>query len=337
MEELKNIINKHSHNFTDFEYYYLLIDKIEGNLHKNPDIAIECCKALIEGICSTILVYLDKSLTQENILKNYNLQKIFKEYKEKLADYDSSFEIEFINGFNHSVKLIGEIRTKRGDIAHGKKTPKEFNSSIDFAKLIVNLTSSLLVYSLEHFFNITFLKELKYEDYQEFNYDLDEQNQLPGKVKYSLALFEQYPEDYIIQLKQYLSDKESSKLNDDIEEENIEDIKSLESISENIIDEYENILVNIEENNIDNIYEKYQDLLKKENSEDTLKKLCNEESLYINEVLKLIDKYLFDEREPLSSDFVKLLKNKPKLLDREKIVEDIKHKIFDFINENIKD
>lgn len=337
MEELKNIIDKHNNNFTHFEYYYLLIDNIEVNLQTNPDIAIECCKALIEGICSTILLSLDKSLTQENILKNYNLQKIFKEYKEKLADYDSSFEIEFINGFNHSVKLIGEIRTKRGDISHGKKTPKEFNSSIGFARLIVNLTSSLLVYSLEHFFNITFLKELKYDDNEEFNNFLDEDNQLPGKVKYSLALFEQYPEDYVIQLKQYLSDKESSKLNDDIEDENILDIKSLENISENIIDKDENILVNSEENNIDSIYEKYQNLFKKENSENALKKLCDEESLYINEVLKLIDKYLFDEREPLSSDFVKLLKNKPKLLDREKIVEDIKQKIFDFIDKNIKD
>ncbi|WP_298752564.1 abortive infection family protein [uncultured Arcobacter sp.] len=326
MTELKQVIEKYSGNFEHFEYYYLLIDKVEKNLSTNPDIAIECCKALIEGICTTILLSLDKSLTQEHILKNYNLPQIFKAYKQKLADYDETFELDFVNGFNHSVKLIGEIRTKRGDIAHGKQAPKEFSSSTEFAKFVVNLSSSLLVYSLEHFFNIEFLEELKYSENEDFNNFLDENNELPGKVQYSLALFEQYPEDYKLQLMQYLSDKEDNK---DLDEE-----VTVEEPQEEVTVEEPQETVLTDENIID---EKYLTLLQKENSENNLQKLCINEKLHINKVLKLIDTYLFDGREPLSSDIVKLLKEKPKLLERADKINHIKNKIFEFIHENINE
>jgi hypothetical protein len=43
---------------------------------------------------------------------------------------------------------------------------------------------------------------------REFNDTLDELYPLPGKPRYSRALYEQYFEDYEIQLKEFLDNKE---------------------------------------------------------------------------------------------------------------------------------
>jgi len=332
MNQLKSIIEKNSKNFEHFEYYYLLIEKVEKNLQKNPDIAIECCKSLIEGICTTILVSLDNSLSQEKILKDYNLQKIFKEYKEKLAEHNRNFELDFVNGFNHSVKLIGEIRTKRGDVAHGKKAPKEQISSVEFALFISKLTSSLLVYSLEHFFIIEIFQSIQYEDNSDFNEMLDESMPL-SLISYSKALFEQDNDSYIEQLKTFESDKEDvfdteerEEISDTEEREEISDIEEREEISD--IEEREEI-------SLSNIIDKYSELSLIENAEENLNKICDNNDLYINEILEVIDTYLFDKREPLSSSIIKVLKVKPKLLGRDEKVKEIKELIFKFIDEFI--
>ncbi|WP_320033706.1 hypothetical protein [Halarcobacter sp.] len=326
MNHLKIIIEKNSKKFQHFEYYYLLIEKVERNLLKNPDISIECCKSLIEGICTTILVSLDSSLSQAKILKDYNLQKIFKEFKEKLAEYNEDFELDFMNGFNHSVKIIGEIRTKRGDVAHGKKAPKEKISSVEFASFISALTSSLLVYCLEYFFQLEFEEEVAYEDNEEFNAFLDENSPLPGKVKFSLALYEQYLEDYRTQLKQFLAD-----------EEEISELADEEEISELVDEEETSIDTETKvETSLSDIIERYNEFSLRENSEEVLNKLCDDNELYIDEVLNVIDTYLFDKREPLSSSITKVLKIKPKILDRDEKVKEIKEKIFRYINDYIK-
>ena len=332
MNQLKNIIEKHSNNFGHFEYYYLLIEKVEKNLQKNPDIAIECCKSLIEGICTTILVSLDNSLTQSKILKDYNLQKIFKEFKEKLAEYNEDFELNFVNGFNHSVKLIGEIRTKRGDVAHGKKAPKEQISSVEFASFISKLTSSLLVYSLEHFFTIEILQTIQYEDNPDFNDMLDES--MPHSlIIYSKALYEQDNDSYLEQLKTFESDKE--ELSDEEVEEEIPETEVEEDIPETKVKEDIPKTEVEEETFLKDIVERYSGLSLRENAEENLNKLCDEKELYMDEVLNVIDTYLFDKREPLSSSIIKVLKVKPKLLDRDEKVKEIKEKIFKFIDEFI--
>ncbi len=327
MNQLKKIIEENSKNFEQFEYYYLLIEKFEKNLLTYPDVAIECCKSLIEGICTTILISLDKSLTQEKILKDYNLQRIFKEFTEKLVEYNEDFELEFVYGLKHNVKLIGEIRTKRGDIAHGK-APKEQISSVAFASFISKLTSSLLVYSLEHFFKIEILFEIKYKDNPDFNKMLDESMPL-SFVSYSKALFEQDNFSYLEQLKAFESDKIDEGIVY-IEDEVLEvDDERISEVDDERISDVEEILT-------DEIAVKFKELLTKENSEEKLKALCDTNELYINEVLKVIDTYLFDKRDPLSSNIIKVLKTKPKLLHRDDKVKEIKEKIFEFIKENIE-
>ncbi|XOB63572.1 hypothetical protein ACMC56_07095 [Campylobacterota bacterium DY0563] len=332
MEKLKELIKDNSGKFEHFSYYLLLINKAEKNLLYSPDIAIESCKALIEGICKTILISLDKTIS-ENVIsgERYQFQRLFKESMDKLAEYDESFELEFVRGFNNNIRILGEIRTKRGDISHGKRAPKEEMSSHDFAVLIFNFTGQLIIYIVEHFFQIEFEEEVNYEDNEEFNVFLDENNPLPGKVKFSLALYEQYLEDYRTQLKQFLADKEDSDISLD-EEKNYETIiEENEEIIKEKNQEIDKKLLFSDE--ILPIYKKY--LTTKKSKVDLLK-LCHENELYINKVLEVIDTYLFENRPPLSSSIIDTLKNKPKVLERNKKVKEISEKIFGYINKYLK-
>ena len=78
----------------------------------------------------------------------------------------------------------------------------------------------------------------------------------------------------------------------------------------------ENLMQISDENSIDDEFDKFLD----EEKSIAFKKLCQEENLNCEEVQKVIDTYLYDERKPLNSDIVKTLNFKPKLLERKKIV-----------------
>jgi type I restriction enzyme, R subunit len=90
-----------------------------------------------------------------------------------------------------------------------------------------------------------------------------------------------------------------------------------------------------------------ENLLKIENSEDIEEEfekfwneerekafieLCEEENLHNDEVKKVIDTYLYDERIPLANDIAATLKIKPKLLERKKIVPRVLDKIIGFVD-----
>ncbi len=59
--------------------------------------------------------------------------------------------------------------------------------------------------------------------------------------------------------------------------------------------------------------------------------MCEEENLHPEIVDKVIGEYLFTEREPLNEAIVEALEQKPKLLERKKIVGRVKEKILGFI------
>ncbi|MAC84291.1 MAG: hypothetical protein CL624_09165 [Arcobacter sp.] len=336
MDKVRKLINDNNDNFEHFSYYILLIEKAEKNLLIYPDISIESCKSLLEGICKTILISLDNTINEKKISsERYQFQRLFKESMDKLAAYNEDFELEFVRGFSNNIRLLGEIRTKRGDISHGKKAPKEETSSQDFAVLIFNLLSSLLAYIIKYFFKIEFEQEFNYEDYEDFNSYLDENNPLSGKVKYSLALYEQYLEDYRTQLKGFLSDQEELNIIDGIQKDEDVSNRHEEEVSETEDEEEISETEVKEEISLSNIIERYSELSLKENSEENLNKLCDENELYIDEVLNVIDTYLFDRREPLSDSIIKVLKTKPKLLNRDEKVKEMKEKIFKFIDEFI--
>lgn len=68
-----------------------------------------------------------------------------------------------------------------------------------------------------------------------------------------------------------------------------------------------------------------------EEREKGFKTLCSEEKLKCDEVQKVVDTYLYDERKPLSTTIVQTLERKPKLLERRKVVPRVTGKILDYI------
>jgi len=69
----------------------------------------------------------------------------------------------------------------------------------------MTVTEAMLRYMLGTFFAIQpAIARISYEDNVRFNDYLDNENPLPGKTLYSLALYEQYYEDYEIRLGDYL-------------------------------------------------------------------------------------------------------------------------------------
>ncbi|MEO1954126.1 MAG: type I restriction endonuclease subunit R [Campylobacterales bacterium] len=89
----------------------------------------------------------------------------------------------------------------------------------------------------------------------------------------------------------------------------------------------ENLMQISDDNSIDDEFDKFLDVEKT----TAFKKLCEEENLNCEEVQKVVDTYLYDERKPLNSDIVKTLNFKPKLLERKKVVPRILEKIVKFV------
>lgn len=87
-------------------------------------------------------------------------------------------------------------------------------------------------------------------------------------------------------------------------------------------------LLKIENNDdIEQEFEKFWD----EEKEKAFNELCIEENLDNIELKKVIDTYLYDERIPLATDVSKTLKEKPKFLERKKIIPRVLDKIVGFV------
>jgi len=304
MDKIKNIINENLDRFPDFEYYNFIIEKVKNNHKNHPEVAIECCKSLIEGISKTIIINLDNSKNEDDLMK-YNFPKIYKTLMDVFEKNDITFEIEYMSSFNHLIKLIGEVRTHRGDISHGKSVSKLQDCSITFASAIIGFTSTVILYCLEHYFILNIVEDIniQYNENDNFNKMLDDFHSIPN-ISYSLALYEQDYKAYLGELRSYAEGLDES-----------------EEVVIAIIDEVSNINVELvmEEKDIKVITLDY----KEDDGEKHLIELCRKEELIYNKVLKVLDTYIFDGRKPLSNNIVSVLKNKPKLLERVKVVENV--------------
>lgn len=198
----RNIIDKHDDTHEEFGYYKTIVEKIEENHKSNPDISIESCKSLIEGISKTILLRLNKSLTEEKV-NGFDAHIIFRKCCNNLGK-NQPLEIEFSRQGYNLVKRMAELRNERGDISHGKVSPKSTLSAKESALMIMGVTDSIAHYLLIHFFKIDLSsqEEIKYGKNENFNVYLDESYPELG-LSYSMALFDQDPVAYEEQLKDY--------------------------------------------------------------------------------------------------------------------------------------
>ena len=208
MRQTKEILTHLENQYRNIDYYYAIIEKIEGNVNSNPDIAIESCKALLEGMSKFIWKQIDNSYDSV-VIDKMDFHPIVRSAVSKLGELNEDIEVDFVNKVNKLIVSIGEIRNKRGDISHGKLSPKEYVSDAQFANLVVNITDNMLYYILHCFSKITPAKELEYEDNPDFNEKLDNENAF-GYLSYSKALFDQDTEAYKQELLNHLDLVESS-------------------------------------------------------------------------------------------------------------------------------
>lgn len=207
MKQTKDILKALESRYTNIDYYQTIIQKIEENVESHPDISIESCKALLEGLSKFIWKQIDLSY-DALIADKMDFHPVVRQAMTKLADLNEDIELDFVNKVNKLIVSIGEVRNKRGDISHGKLSPKEYFSDSQFAYLVMNITDNMLYYVLHSFSKVSLIKELEYEDHPEFNEWLDNENPI-ANLSYSRALFDQDQVAYEQELENYLDAKET--------------------------------------------------------------------------------------------------------------------------------
>ena len=182
------------------DYYDSLLDVVEAYIEEKPDITIETCKSIIEGI-SKLVIHL---LKQEPLhtLNSLDFQELFKKALSELMQDSKSFERDLTNRLGSTVHRLGELRNDHGDISHGRASVKEQINDADLSEMVIGVTDSICTYMLRKLDQLTD-DELQYDENEEFNNYLDDLYPLDGKVRYSKALFEQEPQTYAMQFGDY--------------------------------------------------------------------------------------------------------------------------------------
>lgn len=210
MQLVRTLISQNTDKYEHFSYYVGIIDVIEQKIQSHPDICIESCKSLIEGVSKTIIKRLDVTATDADLNK-MDVMPLFKRAVNKLAQLDEDLELDFINRTASLIQNFGQIRNERGDISHGRAAPKDVYSSPQFSNLVARVTEALAFYVLEHFFRLQLPAEteIQYGDNPDFNEMLDTANPM-GSLSFSKALYDQDNVSYGEQLLDYWSEQEET-------------------------------------------------------------------------------------------------------------------------------
>ena len=182
------------------EYYESLFDVVDTYIEEKPDITIETCKSIIEGI-SKLTLHVLKQEPLHKLEKSTNFQDLFKTALNELQNRSPSpFEKDLTNRLGSVVHRISEMRNVHGDISHGKASLKEQVNDSDLSEMVIGVTDSIGSYMLRKLGQIVDDDEVEYDANQDFNESLDELYPLDGNLKYSKALYEQDPISYEEQL-----------------------------------------------------------------------------------------------------------------------------------------
>jgi len=257
MELTKQAIQKHKQYIEGLEGYTIMASEIEDNVTLNPDISIEACKSLIEGLCKKALELLSNEYqTTKSIRKNCdnNFPFLVKQAFENI--YRNKFEIDIHNALykvirskvkidkfinsgadvvfentKEAILKISVIRDNRGDICHGRIYPKVDESEVHLAKSIASITDGICSFMINEFsaqyseLDLS-AKKLIYENFTDFNEWLDNKhNVLSVKVDFSKLLYQnaydKYEEYYYSEYLEILEDETEELIETEISEEQI--------------------------------------------------------------------------------------------------------------------
>ena len=213
MQSVKELIERYADQHSEFCYYISIIEKAERNEIDHPDITIECCASLFQGVSKSIVHRLNMNCDR-NVFDNEKIQQQVKAALKCLKENDDIVEDEFVRACENLTRMIGTLRNTRGDISHGRSVPKELQSDRSLARLVLNVSEAVLRYMLASYFSIRPETEMliTYDDNPDFNDFVDQANPLEGKPLYSLALYQQYYEDYVIKLREFLDAQEDGSV-----------------------------------------------------------------------------------------------------------------------------
>lgn len=373
MELTKQSISNHSRLIPGIEGYLTLIDKIEENKSIHPDIAIETCKSLLEGLCLKGLSLLsDKYINSKSlktkckndlkILTNTAFDEVYTDYvesqvHESLANMliDISVTQKIKDNAKRRVRKqaieaiakVSAIRNERGDISHGRDYPKVQESSIALSKSISSITDGICSFMIEQIAEKYLLKlktqnRLIYHDLTDFNDWLDEMHHVSSiKVDFSKILYEnaydKYEEYYYTE---YIDLVETEEEPDEEAVSTIEEEEVKEVIEEAIEAETltEQPVAEETEKPIEKQVEKLVTDFDEENfwTEDkiqALQEFAEEENLKSEELKEVVNEYLFSEKPPLRDDVAKTMNERPKLSEFKTIVSSLTDRIMAFAND----
>jgi hypothetical protein len=230
MEPAIQIIIDNAEYHPEFRYYIKMMKKAEQHLKSQPDICIEICKSLIEGVSKTIILHYEPEIELKK-LNSMDMSPLTKKACQFLRQDINVIEDEFVRRVSSTVEFLGSLRNERGDISHGKQVPKPASSNDKLSTVIFQVTSGLLIYMLDGFFDAKTqarlatavvqptqdeeeggapdLPVVEYDANPDFNSSLDQQYPYEGKLSYSFGLFSLYYEDYVIGLEEYQDSLES--------------------------------------------------------------------------------------------------------------------------------
>jgi hypothetical protein len=248
MELTKSAILANKELLSGLEGYLVIVSKIETNSHVNPDIAIESCKSLIEGLCLKALSLLsEKFISSKKIqskcenslpfLITISFDEVFTKFVEaKLTETLSKLVIETATEHKfysiskerikkQAVEVVGKIsaiRNERGDISHGRSYPKSIESDIALAKSIMSITDGICSFMIHEIANQYKLKlkevgKLDFDELTDFNNWLDEKHAiLSVKLDFSKLLYENAYDKYEEYYSEYIDIVESEKTVEEI-------------------------------------------------------------------------------------------------------------------------
>lgn len=333
MERVKLLLHQHKHTYSDFEYYHLHIEKIENNKSKNPDIAIESCKSLIEGVSKSVLNRLDITFDEEKVTKGRNpwsVQKFFGKALNKIAEHSEEFEASFVHSTGQIVNVISATRTERGDISHGKSVPKLVESSPEFAEMVTNMTDLIVSYTLKHFFQID-IKDKDKLDYfpkDEENPNEDEEN----IIKYNTYLDESQPDFPIstVNYSQLLYENDYDEYETRFYDEFLKTLEPDEDSNETKKEEPEEIIQN-KKQEIEELVNNFRPkTFWTSDKNSLLSDFAKDQDLILEKLKSFIEQYYSDGIEPRRDEVSAVMKHPPRLADRRTVLLVVLENIIEF-------
>jgi len=179
---------------------------IENNVCSNPALCVETCKALIEGICKTILT--NKNIQFPN---DSSTSWLVQQAINSTLNTDETYRVDIVELGRRIAGIsdkLSQIRNNAGFATHGMDVlnPRFSETLSIFA---FKITDTIIGFILNCYTNNRVVSKdhrIHYSDCQPFNETFDELNPMQFGLSASLALFEQDYEAYKASYYEYLND-----------------------------------------------------------------------------------------------------------------------------------